>query len=152
MELKGTVDKIEKQHVDKLGKDKWVVQVGGKSYDCWSNRIESFSGKELPSGTTITPAPDGTTFNAKLNLPKEGGFDKKPWSGGGKPSADPEMFILAYKKDCMLKCVDIALAVSGRSDKHLDEKEISKMAVECYKIIGTPLFAHKENEPKKEAV
>lgn len=81
-EVKGIVERCQKEHVASINKDKWIVLVGGKTYDVWSPRIESFLLKELPAGTTMTPAKDDK-YNPKLNLPQEqgagGGFSKRPF-------------------------------------------------------------------------
>jgi hypothetical protein len=137
----------------KQGKDIYYVNVesGGKTvkYQCWDAAIADKQGKDV--SFEVKAPPEGTTFAPTLVLPKgdgSTGFQKKAWNGG-KPATDPEIFILAYKKDTMLKCVDIALTVSGRSDKFLDVNDICRMAVEAYKQIGTPLFAKAHDAAEK---
>lgn len=149
--MKGRVLDVNERKTSK-GKEIYDVNVQGEDnktikYQCWDAAIKEKSGKEIeftvkesdnpsfPTPTLILPKGDGNTFQ------KGKGFSPRATS-----PEQLETMILSYKKDCMLKCIDIALAVSGRSDKHLDEKEISKMAVECYKIIGKPLFAHKDED------
>lgn len=79
-EVKGIVERIVKEHIESLNRDKFVVLIGGKTYDCWSSRINDFLLKELPAGTTMTPAKD-EKYNPKLNLPQEGGGGfKKPFA------------------------------------------------------------------------
>lgn len=129
----------------KAGKDIYIVnvQVGNTTtkYQCWDAAIADKAGKDV--SFDIKPAPENTTFPATMILPKgdgSSGFAKKPY---GPMRADPASLAMmeeSYKKDVMLKCIDIALAVSGRSDITHDEKSICKMAVDCYKVIGGALF------------
>ena len=97
-EIKGIVERAVKEHVESLGRDKWIVLVGGKSYDCWSSRIEGFVGKELPAGSTVEAAKN-EKYNAKLNLPKDGGT----FGGGGFKSGykAPDPFDTAYNTAVM---------------------------------------------------
>lgn len=148
----GRVLDVDKKQT-KQGKDIYYVNIesGGKTvkYQCWDSAISDKAGKEV--SFTVKPAPDGTTFAPTLVLPKEGGFTGRP--GFAPRGASPEQLdtmILSYKKDLMIKCADIALAISGRSDAFMDDKEICKIALACYKTLGTPLFAHKEDhDPAK---
>ncbi len=118
------------------------VEVEGKTtkVQCWEAIIKEKQGQEVeftlkesanpsfPTPTMMLPKGDGNTFQKKAFVPR------------AAAPATLEMMEKSYKKDIMCKCVDIALAVSGRADHFMTEGEISKMAIECYKVIGYPLF------------
>lgn len=78
--MKGTVDKVEKV-TTKNNKEFYNVQVGGKTYSCWSRDIEKYLGKELPEGTTVKAPPEGTNYNPTLSLPKAEFAGKKSYGG-----------------------------------------------------------------------
>lgn len=122
------------------------VDIAGKAtqFQCWDAIIKEKQGKEVEF--TVKESNNAAYPTPTMMLPKGDGSSgfKKPFTNYKDSPANLAMMELSYKKDIMCKCVDISLAVSGRSDKHLDEKEISKMAVECYKVIGLPLFKHED--------
>jgi hypothetical protein len=119
----------------KQGKDIFTasVEVGGKTtnYQCWDSAIQEKQGKEV--SFDVKPAPEGTSFNPTMMLPKGDGNTFKGKSAfTPRPAADPKTMVLAYAKD-------LIVAMLATSKKEHTPVGIANATVSIYRILNSEL-------------